>query len=200
MMKNRRKTGVTGLLGPLKEYYFVKKGVENMKRITMRTIGAMLLVTLLAMAILPAFAQGREGAYVVRTEERRDRLNVHSTPGPGNVIGHLDKGTVVAYQYSDDGWWYVRWWKGNNNFGAGYVDGKYLVAIDRAKGAKFTCVDNLYVHSQCDIAQGECAKYHTDQLNAGKKVKVLKQDGTWAYVEYDGKTGWVSSVYLIESK
>ena len=171
-----------------------------MKQITLKLVCAALLMILAATLVFSASAREREGAYVVETEKPRDRLNVHSTPSPDNVIDHLKDGTVVMYQYSDDGWWYVKWWKGHDSFGSGYVDGKYLTAIDKAEGKKFTCVDNTYVHSQSNIVQGECANYHIDQLKAGKKVKVVKQDGTWAYVEYEGNSGWVPSAYLVEAK
>ena len=166
----------------------------------MKRFSMICLVLIIMMTVFSASAQGREGAYVVETEEAHDRLNVHSTPSPDNVIDHLKDGAVVQYQYSDDGWWFVQWRKSNNTFASGYVDGKYLMAIDKAEGKKFTCVDNTYVHSRSNIAQGECANYHIDQLKAGKKVKVTKQDGTWAYVEYDGNSGWIPSAYLIEAK
>ena len=166
----------------------------------MKRFSMICLILIIMATVFSASAQGREGAYVVQTEELRDRLNVHSTPSLGNVIGHLEDGTVVMYQYSDDGWWHVQWWKGHDSFGSGYVDGKYLTAIDKAKDMKFTCVDNLYVHSRSDISHGECANYHIDQLKAGEKVKVVKQDGTWSYVEYDGNAGWVASAYLVEAK
>lgn len=170
-----------------------------MKRFPMKLTCVALLVMLLAASLLCALAQSGEGAYVVETVELRDRLNVHSTPSMGNIIDHLEDGTVVMYQYSDDGWWHVEWWKGHNSFAQGYVDGKYLVPVDQDSTAKFTCVDNLYVHSQPEIVMGECSKYHIDQLKVGEKVNVVKQSGTWSLVEYDGGSGWVSSIYLVEA-
>lgn len=170
-----------------------------MKRVSVKSVCLMLLIVLVAAAAFPAFAQSREGAYVVTITEPHDRLNVHSTPSKGNVFAHLDDGTVVMYQYSDDGWWHVEWRTGNGTFASGYVDDKYLVPITQDKSAKYVCVDNLYVHSQSDIAFGSCASYHIDQLKAGDKVSVLKQDGTWSFVKYGEKTGWVASLYLVEA-
>lgn len=169
-----------------------------MKRVAMKQFCLVLLVALVAASVMPASAYTSKKAYYVKALDGRDRLNVHSTPSINNVIDHLDEGTVVMYQYSDKGWWYVEWWKDNGTFGKGYVDGAFLTAVDEGE-AKFTCVDNLYVHSQSDIVPGECSKYHIDQLMKGDKVTVLKQDGTWSYVEYSGKKGWVSSIYLVKA-
>lgn len=179
---------------------FSHKGVSIMKRMSLKLVSTVLLLTVMASLLFTGFALDRAGAYVVETEQPHDRLNVHSTPSIDNVVDHLDDGTVVQYQYSDDGWWYVQWRKADNSFAYGYVDGKFLTAVDKAAGMKFTCVDNLYVHSQSSIVPGECASYHIDQLKAGKKFNVVKQDGTWSYVEYDGNYGWVSSVYMVEAK
>lgn len=171
-----------------------------MKRIAIRHACLALLALLILASMCPALAKGREGAYVVDIEAPHDRLNVHSTPSIGNVFDHLDAGTVVQYQYSDNGWWYVEWRVDDDTFEQGYVDGKYLAPIDGDPSRKFACVDNLYVHSQSDIVPGECANYHIDQLSAGQKVTVKKQDGTWSWVEYGGKAGWVSSLYLVEAR
>lgn len=170
-----------------------------MKRVALKQFCLVLLIALVAASVLPAFAYTSKKAYVVKPLDGRDRLNVHGTPGIGNVIDHLDVGTVVLYESSDDGWWYVQWRKANGSFGNGYVDGKYLAAVDADSAVKFTCVDNLYVHSQCDIVLGECSKYHIGQLMKGAKMTVLKQEGTWAYVSSGNLKGWVSSIYLVKA-
>lgn len=167
-----------------------------MKRVVIKQLCLALLIALVAASVVPAFAYVEKKAYVVKPLGSKDRLNVHGTPSIDNVIDHLDEGTVVLYQYSDDGWWYVEWRKANSQFANGYVDGDYLTAIDADKTVKFACVDNLYVHSQPEIVPGECANYHIGQLDKGEKVTVLKQQGTWAYVEYKGGEGWVASIYL----
>ena len=129
-----------------------------------------LVVTLLAAAAMPALAANPKGAYVVNITEPRDRLNVHGTPCIDDIVDHLEDGTVVVYRGYEDGWWFVEWWDGNDTFGHGYVDGSFLSPIDAEASEKYTCVDNLYIHSTCKIVQGECAEYHIGKLKKGQKA------------------------------
>ena len=180
-----------------------------MNRKTLRLI-AVCLTALLVLAALPVFAlaENGEGAYVVElgdgaAEESRDRLNVHETPegGKDNVCGHLDEGTVVRYLTSENGWWYVEYWKGDEDIRRGYVDKDYLTPVKEvAKANSFTAVDDVHLHSQCEhIVKGECWKYHTgEMLRKGEKAVIVKQNGSWCWVESGNKAGWVPSIYLVE--
>lgn len=178
--------------------YYTFEGVIPVKRNSIRAFCLSIAVMLLVAAALPAFASDKGHAYVVNIANKHDRLNVHGTPSIDDVIDHIDDGTVVLYHYSDKGWWYVEWWKDNNVFGEGYVDPAFLSAIHTDVAAKYTGVDNLYLHTKPDIPMGQCSAYHTgDVLRAGQAATVVDQDGNWALISFNGKTGWVASKYLI---
>lgn len=175
-----------------------------MKRGIQKLMVAIVLMAVLAATMTFAFAAPySEGSYVVVTDEKHDRLNVHSTPkaGTDNICDHLDKNTVVMYQHSTDGWWYVWYRVGENNYRYGYIDPEYVVATDADDTAKYVCLDGLYVHSTSKIPDGECAAYHTgDKLSAGTKVTVLEMDGTWARIQKGDIEGWVAAYYLKKAK
>jgi len=156
-----------------------------MKRSLMRITCLVLVVLTLVAAAMPAMAKSSNRAFVVATS-KRDRLYVHSTPSNGNVIGYLKRGTVVVYRSSKNGWWFVDFRNGE-----GYVDKGYLVSVAGSPKAKYKGVDNLYVHASPKMNSTVIGK-----LKAGKKVTVVKQSGTWSYINYKGRKGWVGSKYL----
>ena len=186
------------------ERYFCSKNGENgemctMRRVSFRAVCLLLAILIVSAAAMPAFAADRKhhgDAYVVVVDNKKDRLNVHGTPGPGDIVDHLETGKVVMYQSSDSGWWYVQWWAGNDHYEAGYVDHNYLVPLDDDVAMTFRSVDNLNVHSEPNMPEGECWKYHVDMLDKDTKLNVLDQNGDWARVKYGDKTGWVPSRYL----
>lgn len=172
-----------------------------MKRVAAKLVCTALLIMLIAASVMPAMAGSWNKSYYVETQEPHERLNVHSTPdiGPGNIIDRLDDGVVVQYLSSEKGWWFVQYWICSDTFGYGYVDSDYLVSVAKNKTVKFTCVDNLYLHSQCDIGWGECAAYHIGQIPKGGKFTVLKENGSWVYVQYGETKGWVATKYLVKA-
>ena len=144
-----------------------------------------LVAVLLSLTAAPAFAAGKsspEGSYVVTAS----RLNVHGSAGYGNVIARLKKGTVVTYSNTRKGWWYVRY-----SNGSGYVDSKYLAPVSTGTSARYAPTVNLRVRAKASIDGFVIGK-----IRKGLKVKVLRQSGSWAYIDYKGNRGWVSAKYL----
>ena len=140
-----------------------------MRRVSFRAVCLLLTILIVSAAAMPAFAADRKhhgDAYVVVVDNKKDRLNVHGTPGPGDIVE------------------------------AGYVDHNYLVPLDDDVAMTFRSVDNLNVHSEPNMPEGECWKFHVDMLDKDTKLNVLDQNGDWARVKYGDKTGWVPSRYL----
>ena len=176
-----------------------------MKRNSMRAICLVLTLFLLAASAVPALAAKKDrakGAYRVVVDEPRKRLNVHETPesGTDNVIARLNEGTVLMYQECVDGWWFIKWWKGHDDFREGYVDKSFLVPVDKDPSIVYTCVDNTYLHSTSDITEGDCAMYHIGKVMAGTRFSVLEQYNTWSRISYNDTTGWIPSKYLVQAK
>ena len=156
-----------------------------------RVLCLVLIVVTLAISVIPAFAAGGKGSYVVTAS----RLNVHSSASLGGVKAKLKKGAVVTYKSSKNGWWYVSY-----GGGSGYVDKRYLRPVGSSIGTKtpasrYVTTANLRVRSRASIKGVVLGK-----LKKGKKVQVLGQSGSWARISYKGKTGWVSTKYLKKAK
>lgn len=149
-----------------------------------RMICALVVATLLAAACLPAYAAGSgSGSYTVTAS----RLNVHSGASLGGVKTKLVKGTVVTYRYSKNGWWNVKY-----DGGSGFVDPAYLSSVAASSAStKYAVTANLRVRSKASTSGLVLGK-----LKKGLKVTLVKQSGSWAYISYKGKTGWVSAKYL----
>ena len=149
-----------------------------------RAFSLALVLMLLVITGAPAFAASKSspsGSYVVTAS----RLNVHSTPSLGNVTRKLKRGAVVTYVRSKNGWWYVKF-----SGGSGYVDKTYLKSMGSTTATyKTTC--NLYVRYSASATSTAIGK-----LKKGTKVSVVRQKGSWSYISYKGRTGWVASKYL----
>ena len=179
-----------------------------MKHSPVRLICLVLVLLLLVASVVPASAAKKKkkkqkppsGAYVVEITNPRDRLNVHGIPDINDISDHLEDGTVVMYMESEDGWWYVEWWKGQDLYGEGYVAKDFLSKIDKDPDWVFKNVVGLYVHSQPRVPEGECEKYHIGLLKKGTKLKILEQDGTWCKIAYEDGFGWIPSRYLVRVK
>ena len=169
-----------------------------MKYSSLKSICLSLIIMLLVMSLVPTLAEGPKGAYVVdKVFLGGGRLNVHETPNLDDVVDGIEEGTVVRYQYSENGWWHVEYWKGKEDIREGFVDGDFLSSIvSNAGSTLYTSVCGVYVHSTSKIEYGHCDEYHIGKLKKGQLVTVLEQDGTWSRINYNGNTGWVPSIYL----
>lgn len=149
---------------------------------------ALIAVMLLASAA-PAFASSKRGngAYVVMTVDKGDRLNVHATASlDGKVIGHLKKGTVVVYKSYKNGWWKVAYYGGS-----GYVDRRYLTSVTSLPGAKYKAVTKVPVYAKAS----KSSKYLT-MLKTDVKVSITGKSNSWVRIQRGSYVGWVVAKYL----
>ena len=155
---------------------------NSFKRILCMAIVAMLLVLTAAPAMA---ASSKNGAYVVSTSSKHDRLRVYNSEG--TMIGKLRRGTVVVYKGHKGGWWKVQF-----RGGTGYLDKNYLLSVDLGlSSVKYTPVDNLWVRSK-----PKTNAYKMGKLKAGKKVTIERQKNGWVQINYKGYLGWVPAIYL----
>lgn len=154
-----------------------------------RTLCLAMIATLLVLTAAPALAASADnphGAYVVATSSKYSRLRVRTTAG-GTVKDYLNRGEIVTYRSSKNGWWYV-----NYRGGSGYVDRRYLWSVDNSTSkAKYTSVDNLRVYTKAGTSG-----IYLGKLKPGRQVTIESQDGNWVRINYKGHTGWAYSIYL----
>ena len=149
---------------------------------------AVIAVVLIA-SMAPAFAASKKGngAYVVMTVDKGDRLNVHAEASmDSKVIGHLPKNTVVVYKSYKNGWWKVAYYGGE-----GYVDRKFLVSVSDLPGAKYKAVTKVPVYAK--------AKKNSKLLGTLKTnitVTITGKSNSWVRINHGPYVGWVVAKYL----
>lgn len=128
-------------------------------------------------------------------------LNVRSGPDTSYTsIGKLYKNNEVDVISESNGWSKIQ-------FGSkiGYVSSEYLKSVSTgnnnsgntgsSQGAKKTIQE--VTSSLLHVRNGAGGQYtKIDTLHKGDKVVVSSIENNWAKVEYDGKNGYVSSIYL----
>ena len=128
-------------------------------------------------------------------------LNVRSGPDTSYTsIGKLYKNNEVDVISESNGWSKIQ-------FGSkiGYVSSEYLKSVSTgnnnsgntgsSQGAKKTIQE--VTSSLLHVRNGAGGQYtKIDTLHKGDKVVVSTIENNWAKVEYDGKNGYVSSIYL----
>lgn len=156
-----------------------------------------IFVSILAMLLIAAMLMGSAmaAAYVEATAQ----VNLRSGPGLNyKDIGTVNKGTTLTYldQYSADGrgvtWYRVRYKNSSAWISSMYSDlyGASAVTYLYAVGGKsyVRSAPNLNGKILTTFQQGDSAEY----LNASS---IDERGVTWYQVDYNGKTGWVSSRY-----
>lgn len=134
-------------------------------------------------------------AYVVKTESGNG-LNLREGPSTdAEIITAMDEWSIVTVLETQDNWAFV-------SFGdlTGWCSMDYLVpegSISASEETSVTAVvttsgDALRLRTEpsldCDVIDG---------IPNGTEVIVLRQEGQWSYVEYNGTRGWCASEYLI---
>ena len=158
------------------------KHMVSMKRVFSLT----LVIMLLAMAAVPAFAKSKpKGAYVVITTGKYDRLRVHDSPW-GNVTHYLKRGSVVVYKSSKSGWWKVSF-----RGGSGYVDKSYLTSVTSLSSAKYKAITRLSVYTK-----PKSSSTYLGSLKTGVKVSIVGKSGSWVHIMKGAAHGWVLAKYL----
>lgn len=148
-----------------------------------RTLGWVLVLSCLLMSFGSALASGK--SYYVNT----DKLYVRSGPGTGySKVATLKRGAAVT-KYGHSGGWYKVKFSG----GSGYVYKTYLSTVKSSSGS-YRTTTSVRMRSKAS-ASSNLVK----TLKKGVKVSLIRQSGSWSYVSYGSKKGWVSTKYLKRS-
>ena len=114
-------------------------------------------------------------------------VNVRSGPSTSySSIGKLNKGDKVEYLGDSGSWVKVKY-----NSKTGYVYGSYVGEDTSSITTKYVTATTLNVRS------GAGTSYQViGSLSKGTKVEVISESNGWSKINYNGKTGYVSSQYL----
>lgn len=145
------------------------------------------LLLVLASFALPT-ALAASGSYYVNVSS----LNVRTGPSSGySTKKKLHKGDVVTYSKQENGWWYVRY-----SGGSGWVYRKYLSKVNSSSkvtsGSKYKTTGEMNLRSRASLTESSVI----GKVKKGATVTVKKTSHGWAYITYNGKSGWIAASYL----
>ena len=157
----------------------------------------MALTATLATAVTPGFGSiggNQEKAYAatVTYKVTASKLNVRSGAGTTyGIIGSVVKGQALSVM-SKSGSWY----KINYNGRTGYVSSDYVQASGTttppAESTTYTVTA-----STLNVRSGAGTNYASiGSVTKGQKLSVVSKSGSWYKINYNGRTGYVSSDYV----
>ena len=157
----------------------------------------MALTATLATAVTPGFGsiggnQGKAYAATVTYKVTASKLNVRSGAGTTyGIIGSVVKGQTLSV-VSKSGSWY----KINYNGRTGYVSSDYVQASGTttppAESTTYTVTA-----STLNVRSGAGTSYASiGSVTKGQKLSVVSKSGSWYKINYNGRTGYVSSDYV----
>ena len=157
----------------------------------------MALTATLATAVTPGFGSiggNQEKAYAetVTYKVTASKLNVRSGAGTNyGIIGSVVKDQTLSV-VSKSGSWY----KINYNGRTGYVSSDYVQASGTttppAESTTYTVTA-----STLNVRSGAGTSYASiGSVTKGQKLSVVSKSGSWYKINYNGRTGYVSSDYV----
>ncbi|WP_176586344.1 SH3 domain-containing protein [Priestia megaterium] len=157
----------------------------------------MALTAVLATAVTPGFGsiggnQGKAYAATVTYKVTASKLNVRSGAGTNyGIIGSVVKDQMLSV-VSKSGSWY----KINYNGRTGYVSSDYVQASGTttppAESTTYTVTA-----STLNVRSGAGTSYASiGSVTKGQKLSVVSKSGSWYKINYNGRTGYVSSDYV----
>ncbi|MET3690266.1 L,D-peptidoglycan transpeptidase YkuD (ErfK/YbiS/YcfS/YnhG family) [Priestia megaterium] len=157
----------------------------------------MALTATLATAVTPGFGSiggNQEKAYAatVTYKVTASKLNVRSGAGTTyGIIGSVVKGQTLSVM-SKSGSWY----KINYNGRTGYVSSDYVqtsgTTTPPAESTTYTVTA-----STLNVRSGAGTNYVSiGSVTKGQKLSVVSKSGSWYKINYNGRTGYVSSDYV----
>ncbi|PFR90298.1 hypothetical protein COK39_24775 [Priestia megaterium] len=157
----------------------------------------MALTATLATAVTPGFGSiggNQEKAYAatVTYKVTASKLNVRSGAGTTyGIIGSVVKGQTLSV-VSKSGSWY----KINYNGRTGYVSSDYVqtsgTTTPPAESTTYTVTA-----STLNVRSGAGTSYASiGSVTKGQKLSVVSKSGNWYKINYNGRTGYVSSDYV----
>ncbi|MGG0342608.1 SH3 domain-containing protein [Priestia megaterium] len=158
----------------------------------------MALTATLATAVTPGFGLiggNQEKAYAaaaVTYKVTASKLNVRSGAGTTyGIIGSVVKGQTLSVM-SKSGSWY----KINYNGRTGYVSSDYVQASGTATPPAESTTYTVTA-STLNVRSGAGTNYASiGSVKKGQKLSVVSKSGSWYKINYNGRTGYVSSDYV----
>ncbi|MGE7717628.1 SH3 domain-containing protein [Priestia megaterium] len=157
----------------------------------------MALTATLATAVTPGFGSiggNQEKAYAatVTYKVTASKLNVRSGAGTNyGIIGSVVKDQMLSV-VSKSGSWY----KINYNGRTGYVSSGYVQASGTATPSAESTTYTVTA-STLNVRSGAGTNYASiGSVTKGQKLAVVSKSGSWYKINYNGRTGYVSSDYV----
>ncbi len=157
----------------------------------------MTLTATLAMTITPGFSsiggnQGKAYAATVTYKVTATKLNVRSGAGTTyGIIGSVVKDQMLSV-VSKSGSWY----KINYNGRTGYVSSDY-VQVSGTTTPPAESTTYTVTASTLNVRSGAGTSYAAiGSVTKGQKLSVVSKSGSWYKINYNGRTGYVSSDYV----
>ncbi|MDM8149904.1 SH3 domain-containing protein [Priestia megaterium] len=157
----------------------------------------MALTATLATAVTPGFGSiggNQEKAYAatVTYKVTASKLNVRSGAGTNyGIIGSVVKDQMLSV-VSKSGSWY----KINYNGRTGYVSSGYVQASGTATPSAESTTYTVMA-SKLNVRSGAGTNYASiGSVTKGQKLSVVSKSGSWYKINYNGRTGYVSSDYV----
>ena len=161
----------------------------------------MALTATLATAVTPGFGSiggNQEKAYAatVTYKVTASKLNVRSGAGTTyGIIGSVVKGQTLSV-VSKSGSWY----KINYNGRTGYVSSDYVQAAGTTTAQTTPPAESTtytVTASTLNVRSGAGTNYASiGSVTKGQKLSVVSKSGSWYKINYNGRTGYVSSDYV----
>jgi len=161
----------------------------------------MALTATLATAVTPGFGSiggNQDKAYAAATVTYKvtaSKLNVRSGAGTTyGIIGSVVKGQTLSVM-SKSGSWY----KINYNGRTGYVSSDYVQASGTATPSAESTTYTVTA-STLNVRSGAGTNYAAiGSVTKGQTLSVMSKSGSWYKINYNGRTGYVSSDYVQSS-
>ncbi|MBZ6489403.1 SH3 domain-containing protein, partial [Priestia aryabhattai] len=160
----------------------------------------MALTATLATAVTPGFSSiggNQEKAYAatVTYKVTASKLNVRSGAGTNyGIIGSVVKDQTLSV-VSKSGSWY----KINYNGRTGYVSSDYVQSSGTATSPAES-ITYTVTASTLNVRSGAGTNYASiGSVTKGQKLSVVSKSGSWYKINYNGRTGYVSSDYVQSS-
>ncbi|WP_161515556.1 SH3 domain-containing protein [Priestia megaterium] len=157
----------------------------------------MALTATLATAVTPGFGsiggnQGKAYAATVTYKVTASKLNVRSGAGTNyGIIGSVVKDQMLSV-VSKSGSWY----KINYNGRTGYVSSDYVQASGTTTPPSESTTYTVTA-STLNVRSGAGTSYASiGSVTKGQKLSVVSKSGSWYKINYNGRTGYVSSDYV----